>query len=190
MAYATLSQLRARLPQLPAGPDTDALLTEMLGQASSIVDGALGFSFFAAGGDWSSVAASVRKVRSEPSAWLRLPAYQQGSITLLTVAGDTAAITDYEEDWTSGKYYLWRELGWGSERYAITARYGYGPAPASIVELELELAVNIWRAKDKGLFTEIIGVEGGGAVRYIGGLNRQQQMVIANVRRQEREAVY
>ena len=41
--------------------------------------------------------------------------------------------------------------------------------------------MNIWRSKDKGSFTDGIGVEGGGAVRFIGGLTKQLQMILQNI---------
>lgn len=190
MPYATLTQLRSRLPQADLNQAMTNALTEYLGEASSIVDGALGLSFLPAGSTWASVAPTTKTVRSERSTWLRLPPYQEGSITLLVQRGTTLPITDYEEQWSAGRHYLWRETGWLGLRYDVTATFGYGPAPASLVELELELAVNIFRAKDKGMFTEIVGVEGGGGLRYIGGLNKQQQMIIANVRRQYIDGVH
>ena len=136
------------------------------------------------------MAATTKTVRSERSAWLRLPPYKEGSITQLVQHGGATPITDYEEQWSAGWFFLWREHGWLGLRYDVTATFGYGPAPAAIVELELELAVNIFRTKDKGMFTEIVGVEGGGAVRYVGGLNKQQQMILANIRRRYMSGVH
>lgn len=42
----------------------------------------------------------------------------------------------------------------------------------------LELAVNIWRLRDVGRFTNIVGVEGAGAVGYEGALTPQQKLVL------------
>jgi hypothetical protein len=189
-AYATVEDLRAYLDQVDDEAATTALLQECLDRGRSLIDTALGWSFLDAGASWP--AASVKKVQAEASQWLRLHPYQQGSITSLTVAGDTAAIADYEEDWDAGLFYLWREDGWAGLRYAVTAKYSYGPAPDAIVQLNLEAAVNIWRTKTKGMFTEVQGAEGGGQtqIRYIGGLTRQQQAVIDAVRRPYRDVAY
>jgi hypothetical protein len=54
--------------------------------------------------------------------------------------------------------------------------------PDQVVEVVLELAVNIWRSRDKGGFSEMVGVEGGGAIRAVSGLTKQQQATLENVR--------
>jgi hypothetical protein len=54
-----------------------------------------------------------------------------------------------------------------------------------VKEVALEIAVNIWRSKDKGLWTDIIGVEsGGGGIRFIGGLTNQQKAILDAVKAQ------
>lgn len=169
-------------PNVTISKATEALLQDCLDRARDTLDTLLGFSFFDAGAAWPS--ASAKTVRSEESEWLRLPPYQEGSITLLTLADDTTPMTDYEEEWDAGRFYLSREDGWGGLRYSVTATYGYGPAPAAVVELNLELAVNIWRAKSKGMFTELMGAEGGGQIRFVGGLTKQQLAIVAGIRRQ------
>lgn len=177
-------------PNVSIAKATDDLLQDCLDRARSIVDTALGFGFFDAGAAWPS--ASTKKVRSEASTWLRLPPYQEGSVTEIALASDTTDVVDaddYEEDWDAGKFYLYREDGWEDVRYAVTAKYGYGPAPASIAQLNLELAVNIWRAKAKGMFVEV-GAEGGGQIRFVGGLTKQQQLIVAGIRRQFVDVVY
>ena len=50
------------------------------------------------------------------------------------------------------------------------------------VEVVLELAVNIWRSRDKGGFSEVVGAEGGGAIRAVAGLTKQQQATLENLR--------
>lgn len=189
-AYATTAQLRAYLDQVDDDAATTALLQACLDRGRSLIDQALGWSFFDAGADWP--AASTRFVQAEDSQWLRLPPYREGSITRLTVVDDDTEIDDFEEDWDAGRGYLWREAGWAGRRYAATAVYGYGPAPDAIVQLNLEVAVNLWRTRTKGAFAEVQGAEGGGQIqiRYIGGLTRQQQAVIDAVRRRYRDVAY
>ena len=70
-------------------------------------------------------------------------------------------------------------------RYRVTAAWGYGPdVPSAIEQLTLELAVNIWRSRDKGGFSEIVGADGGGAVRQVARLNKQQQATLQNIAQQ------
>jgi hypothetical protein len=194
----TVAQLREYLNQVPTGTSVDAQLTAILTRAESIVTDALGFTFFASNVTWSTVTATAKRVRSERSVYLKLPPYLVGSITSLVVmhgsTPGTAEISDYEE--TGSKFYLERPDGWGGHRYQVTAKWGYGPAPASIIELILELAVNIWRQKDQGLFQTAQGVDtvgnnvGGGYIRYVGGLNADQRRIVANVRRQYLDMSY
>jgi hypothetical protein len=51
------------------------------------------------------------------------------------------------------------------------------------------VAVNIWRSKDRGLYSEIQGAEDGGSVRYIGGLTTTQHMMVLNITRRYKEIV-
>lgn len=75
-------------------------------------------------------------------------------------------------DWGGG-------VGWDGPRYQITAQWGYGPdVPPALSELTIELAVNIWRSRDKGGFSEVVGVEGAGAIRAVAGLNKLQQQIV------------
>lgn len=192
MAIATLAQLREYLNQVKTGTATDDQLTGILGRAESIVVDALGFTFFDDGVGWADVAPTQKRVRSERSAYLRLPAYQIGSISEIALMSGTSITTTtvdadlYEE--TEDRFHLYRPGGWDGERYAVTAKFGYGPAPASIVELILELAVNIWRQRSQGLFQTVQGVDstnnavGGGSIKYVGGLNADQRKIVRQVR--------
>jgi hypothetical protein len=76
-------------------------------------------------------------------------------------------------------------------RYRVTAIWGYGPTPPdAIVQLTLELAVNIWRSRDKGGFSESVGVAGAGAIRQVAGLNKQQIATLENLRDQYYELAF
>ena len=193
MAIATTDQLREYLDQVERSPAVDEALGRILARAETIITDALGFTF----ADWDDVAAAYRDVTTDAvaSRYLRLPAYQAGSLSSVALLGgkgtageEATAITDYAEQ---SKFYLYRGEGWPASSWVrARAKWGFGPAPASIVELVIELAVNTWRSRDKGSFTEIIGAQGGGAVRYVAGLNSQQRMIIENVRRSYTEAVH
>lgn len=198
MAIITTAQLRGYLDKVPSGTTNDDLLTDIIERAQGTIDAALGFSFFDAGSVWGDVAATEKRVQSERSAYLKLPAYKYGSIeSIKPITGVRvidAPITDYEE--TERQSYLLRPAGWGGGRWAITAQYGYGKAPPAIVEICLELAVNIWRQKGQGLFQQVQGVSGvgnavgGGSLKYVGGINAEQRKTIAAVRRQYIDAVH
>lgn len=201
MALVTVEQLRAYLDQVKAGIAIDDNLTDILERAEGIVTDALGFTFLDAGSDWSDVTASQKLIRSEESRWLKLPPYLYGSITSVAPcrgSGDKltleTAITDYDE--MEEKHHLYRENGWGGRRYAITAKWGYGAAPTSVVQLILELAVNIHRQKAQGLFQTVQGVDTGGqslgtgSIKYVGGLNADQRRIIQNERRKYIEVLH
>ena len=171
----------------------DALLQDILDRACAMVEAALLPVAYAAYG-----AATARNIRTEPyrTTYLRLPAHQHGSVTsvvevdtLTSTTGTTISTDDYvQEDGyviAAGTEYRWP----ASRVYRVTAVYGYGAAPADVQQVALELAVNMWRQRDRGLYSETQGVEGAGAVTYIGGLNATQRMVIQRARMQWREVV-
>jgi hypothetical protein len=185
MSYVSLGDLRQYLNQInkltPGDASAnDSLLDAILARAQSIVDGALGFTYN------GYAPAASQSIMSYGGNYLELSPYKLGSITSVTI-GDTA-ITDYTVTnlgnlYRSGRWYdyLWTDP-WGY--VGVTAQWGYGDPPESINQLILELAVNVWRSRDKGLFTEVIGSEGAGSLRYIGGLNATQRMIIENVKKQ------
>lgn len=197
MSYASTDQLRGYLKQIPAdvAPSTtnDDLLQAVLDRSTSMVNDALGFA--GVGGAFATwaTAATTRDVRGEGGEWLYPPSYQPDSVDTVSevyskglTSETTHAVTDWAEEEASqapgGR--LYRSGGWGDRAwYRIGAIWGYGPAPNSIVEVTLELAVNLWRAKDAGRFSNVVGVEGGGAVGYEKALTPQQQMVVLNVAR-------
>lgn len=188
MGMVTVARAREYLDKVPAGAGNDAKIGNFIASAERIVVDALGFTFFDAGDDYP--AASAKRLRAEQSKHFKLPPYEYGSITsLVTISGtqvSTTEITDYEE--TEDRFYLYRDLGWGGLRYVVTAKWGYGPAPESIIAVICELTVNEWRSKDKGGFSEQVGATevsqqiGGGAVKFVAGLNNMQKQVIRSVR--------
>lgn len=176
-------------PTVTIAPATDAVLQDCLDRSTDTVRSTMRslladplFDYAAYG------AAAARIVRGIDSTYLRPPAYQLGSVTIVAYQSGTnpsaytaLASTEWEE---SGDGRLYRASGWwtgADTRYQITAVYGYGPTPPdSIVEVTLELAVNIWRTRDRGGFVDTVGVDGSGATKHIAGLtNLQQQILIA-----------
>ena len=112
-------------------------------------------------------------------------------VVCLREYGNTTAITDYEERWDAGSGYLWREAGWAGLRYTVTAQWGLGRPTPAITELTLEVAVNLWRGKDRGMFQEIQGSPTSGAtIRFIGGLTKEQKDLIAKERKRLTDGVW
>lgn len=189
-SYATVAQLREILTQAPTGVAGDALLQGALDRATDIIDGQLGFSYAAFG------VAAPKDVRAVgTSEYLDLPAHQSSGVTAVSAVyskGQTSettdTITDYDEmdDDISGDGRLWRALGWTKGQwYRVTATWGYGTAPTAIVEVCLELAVNLYGARDSKQISDVVGVEG--AVGYNRALTNRQRMVIDDCRRRAGE---
>jgi len=200
MAMVTVARLREYLEQVKAGAAIDTKLGNIIADAESIVVEALGFSFFDTDTTWATVAAEQKRVRSEKSKYLRLPAYLIGSIaSIYLMDGTTITSSEIESDTyeeTEEHFYLYRPAGWAGLRYAVTAKFGYGPVPGAIEQLILELSVNIHRQKDQGSFQVSSGVDtlnnstGGGFIKYVGGLNSSQMAVLRSVRRKYIEGVH
>jgi hypothetical protein len=192
-AYVTHTDIRLYLDKVASGAGVDTLLDTIGTRATAIVDRALGFSFAAYPGSASD---SIAFGGGTPI--LYLPPHQQGSVTTITPEGGTAIDDTTWTEQADGSIYLdsayapWLQPyasmrygpGWGFYRYTVAAKWGYGPVPEDVKEVALEIAVNIWRSKDKGLWTDVIGVEGGGGIRFIGGLTNQQKAIIDAVRAQ------
>ena len=180
-------------PSVTVAVALDALLQDILDRACAMVESALLPVEYAAYG-----AASAEVVRSEPyrTTYMRLPAHQHGSVTAVVEVAkltSTTGTTIDPDDYVQKAGYLIAadaETRWRAHAaYRITAVWGYGPAPADVQQVALELAVNAWRQRDRGLYSEVQGVEGGGAVSYVGGINATQRMVIHRARAQWREVV-
>ena len=193
MAYGTVEELRSDyLPQPDAGATMDAVLQNMLDKATEIVDGRLGFGFAAYG------AASVRDVQLRAGnrltwPYLELPAHQAGSVTLVQLVGARATtteqlttVTDWIEEESGGPLggWLYRSAYWSAGFYRVTAKWGYGPAPESLVGIVYELAVNLFGTREsRQAVSGFLGVAGDGAVAYTRGLTERQRMVVDDTRR-------
>ncbi|HPL30958.1 MAG TPA: hypothetical protein PLG21_23175 [Anaerolineae bacterium] len=183
MSYATIAELRAYLPQIKVDSTNDALLATVLERAHEIVNDALGFEFTA----WGATVTTRDVECRHEGRWLEVPYHKPASITLvksLSGRGTTyEALTD-ESDWleeADGR--LYRGGGWGlGTWYRISALWGYGSPPASIVEVEIEIAVNIWRGRDASSWQSDVGTDGQGAVGFNRALTWAQRSIIDGVR--------
>lgn len=186
MAYGTVAELRELLTQVPAGAANDTLLGRMLDRATAIVDRTLGFGFAAYG------TAAAKDIRATGGEYLYLPACEAASVTGVSVVYDrgltgesTLAITGYVADEEARPYRLWRFAGWTSGAwYRVTAKWGYGPAPDDVELVTLEVAVNLWGSRSATQISDVVGVEGGGAVGYNRALTNRQRLILDAVRAQ------
>lgn len=182
----------------------DLLLQAALDRATGWIDAILAPISF---GDYP--AATARRVRGLGETTLYLTPHMAGSVTLVRYG--TTTITDYEvlpsgslyrqagwaltqpsrstDDVLAGAPLGWRPaqadwafLGEGAGGYEVTARWGYGPPPAEVQQLCLELAVGIWRLRERGMVTEAIGADGGGRSIYAGGINKTQAALLNAIR--------
>lgn len=188
--YASVAQLRRYLTQVGTGADVNAVLSDCLDEATNIIDGELGYSYATYG------TAAARDVYLEvASRYLRLPAHEiatPSTVTVVALVSDkgassesTTTLTDWEE-LEDGR--LWYGGGWsGDSWYRVTAKWGYGAAPAALEKVCIELAINLWSSRDARQISDVVGVEGGGAVGYNRALTNRQRMVIDQCRRRSGE---
>src|SRR5262252_5325235 len=179
MAIITGADVFPYLAQLnPADPDDLALMNLVAARASDIVETELansGLRF----GTWPTNP-SEWVALGEGSPQLALPAHKPGGVSAVTDEGTGDVITDWIEEvedgnlhllsegyslgyWEHGIYGRWASYPSGrvwtaGRRFLVNAIWGAGPAPPALQEVAVELAVNLWREKDKGVFTDVIGV--------------------------------
>ena len=190
-SYARVMDMRELLPQVPAGAEQDARLQTCLDRATAMAEAETGVPFAAHGAVATDKDFCVRLYDAQ---YLTLPAYLAGSITHvyeLDAKGSPSestteiAATEYDvlddgEGTTGGR--LYRYDGWRSGWYRVTAIWGYGEAPLELVQVVLEKAVNLWLGAQGGQFSDVVGIEGGGAVGYNRAWTNAQRAVIDAVR--------
>ena len=180
-------------PSVTVAPATDTLLQNCLDRATDIIRETMRALLDDPAFDYAAYgSASTQVVYGKRSKYLALPAHQAGSVTLVeyqeSLVNPTAyaPITDF---WREVAGALERPYGWHHpdlEHYRVTAIWGYGPVPSAIEEITLEVAVNIWRTKDRGGFTDTIGAEGQGAIRAVTGLTNLQKQAVESIAAQLR----
>lgn len=187
MAYAGAADLRGVLTQVPAGNAYDLLLQDALDRATEIIDGILGFTF----APWA-LAATDRDVRARATwEYLELPAYKAGSITGVTeisarglASESEAAITEYLAEEEVRPYRLYYGYGWTNGTfYRVTAIWGYGPPPAVVTGICLDLAKDIYAARNARitLGTAVLGIDNTQDVSRV--LTNEQHLRLMNVRK-------
>ena len=183
MAYITTALLREYLPQVKAGTTQDTELGRVIDRAHAIVTDELSFEFAA----WAAAASDKDVLASVGGAWLWVPYYKTASVA--TVQGVSSRGTSYESlstvsDWMEeDAWRLYANAGWSSNSwYRISAIWGYGPAPESVIEVELEAAVNIRRGRDAAMWQSETGVMGQGSASFNRALSWAQRDILKAVR--------
>jgi hypothetical protein len=187
VAYATPEEVFDYLPDLAGQSAAEAVIEKLLDRASAYIDRRLGYAFGTQG-------TGSRVVYGDGSDFLVLPPdYVAGSVTNVTTQSDFVVPSYIEQDnclvvtrnglaayrfdvniqtpsFNNNPNYVydWISPGWmEGVPFTVAATFGYGAAPADIVECCLELTVRMWRGKDAG-FSDVVGVEGRDAVGYNG----------------------
>lgn len=181
-AYITAADLREYLPQIKAGIGVDTELGKVIDRAHQIVTDALGFEFAA----WATAATAKDVQARAGDEWLWVPYYKATSVA--TVQSISARGTSYESlstvsDWKEeDAWRIYAYAGWTAGTwYRVTAIWGYGPVPNSVIEVEMEAAVNIWRGRDAAVWqNETGGTEG--AAPFNRALSWAQRDVLNAVR--------
>lgn len=186
-SWASVSMIQAYLPQVEQTAANVRLLQSCLDRATDIVRNTMRalladptFDYVAYG------AASTKIIRGHAGSYLTLPPHQEGSVTLVEYQSGTnpATYSTLADQYLVEGGQLYRAGGWSHSgyRYRITAVWGYGPTvPDGIVQVVLELGVNFWRGKDRGMWTDTIGQDGQGSVKYTGGMTNLQKQSLQNV---------
>ena len=182
MSYNTTTTLRTYLTQVATGATADAILQAVLDRAYDIVNGALGFNFAAWG-----IAVTTKDIVAPTGYWLILPYHKAASVTLVKEISGRATTTETLEtitEWIEeddGR--IFRSCGWyEGEWYRVSAIWGYGPVPDSILEVELECAVNIWRGRDASQWQSDTGPADGGGLSFNRALTWAQRSIIDGIR--------
>ena len=183
--YAIPIELGDYLPQVDVGA-TDDQLKRVLSRAQVIVDRVLGFTY-------AGYSAAEKTVKAAGGTYLKLPPHQAGSVTAVTDYSGSDIDSSYWNEQDTGSLAALDDygnvLGWAPGFYKVTAAWGYGAVPADVVEVTLELAVTIWQGRQAGKFSDVVGVEGGGAVGYNRALTALQRMALVNARAATRSGI-
>lgn len=138
--------------------------------------------------------ATQRVVYSDGTSSIFLPPYQADSLVEIRYGSATASVTEaatYVIDYDSPQYlrmvsgYGYRpgQLPvWPVGPYYVSAKWGYGPAPAAVVQIALEQAINIFQATESGGIRQFESVEGNTVVLQTTGLSARQKAILDSVR--------
>lgn len=195
MSYATVAQLRKYLKQVPAGVGFDAELQDVLDAATGIIDEVLGYSYDDV---WGSVPSFDTFIAPFPaSVYLKVPNFKAASTDYVSETEDDVEITNWREHGTMALVRTvapytsaaCRPVWVPEETYTVRAIWGYGPAPAAIVEVCRQIAVNLFHSGAASRFTggALVGAgnatidpqgQKGGGRKYADFLTPAQEAII------------
>jgi hypothetical protein len=192
----TVADVLEVLDQVDQGNgEYDVLLADLCARAQDTVELYLGFTFD------GYTTATTAVVYGKGTPWLTLPPHEAGSITHVTIepaSGGTASdITGWAEQ-SDGSIYL---LGYAPDgrgwypmtRYVVTANFGYGTDwPEAVRQVGIELVINMFKERTKGMFSDVIGVDTDGgttAVGYTRAWTNRQKDILDRTKRKYRGLV-
>lgn len=188
--FCTLEQVKDRLNQLKATADQDVLLAELIEEATAQIRSYLGH-------DFGTAQPGTTTIYGRGTPFLMLPAHVAGSVTTVSApAGFTVPayverdgvleavdsqgrrVSVYRDPWYADLFGP-QALAWqDGVPYTVSATFGYGPLPADVRQVCVELVVNAWRTRDTGSYVDSVGVDGSGAQRFVGGLTSKQKAIL------------
>ena len=190
MAIITADDLRAALTQIPDTAAYDVKVDAAVDAANDIVERAASPVVF----EPYPATATQRVVYSDGTSALWLPPYEADSLTEIRYGSSTGSVLEgaaYVIDYGNEQYvYLTEGYGyrpgqrplWNVGPYYVTAKWGYGPAPSSVVQVALEVAINIYQTTESGGIRQYESVEGDTVILQVTGLSARQKAILDAVR--------
>lgn len=156
--YASVNQLRRRIPKAANDADTENELTEILGAVSRAIDHYcyVPENYFTPAAEDPEAKIIYGKGRS----YLTLPHFLWGDVTISAPAGssvpnfrvDGQRIITLTDENTRSPYVIFTS----GLPYTVTGRWGFVETPEDIREAALQTGVRWWRGKDEA-FSGVIG---------------------------------
>ena len=186
-----IQDLRVRLKQVTPGPTREPELEQAIRGARGLLDA---YMRLKVGIGWTGFedpwpVAAAKTVWGWGTSTLYLPPHKIGSVSTVSVGGAALPSSSFAEDPGTGTLI---HLGhpflasavyptWGRQAYVVTAQWGYGPMDDGVIEVLLQVATNLWRGRDRGMWTDTINPLGAPALTFTGGLTAEQRMVLDSI---------
>lgn len=190
MSLLVKADVKEYIDQLGDTEEHDTLLDTICARVEDTIKLYLNLDFAA------YTSATTMVVYGTGTPWLVLPPHQAASVTAVkygpTASPTTVVSTTYTEDAQGNLYREWGH--WYPYRYTVTANWGLGTTwPDSVKEVAVEMAASIFKERDTGYFSDLVGVLGDGGttvVGYKGAMTKRQKMVLDLVRRRYTQGMF
>jgi hypothetical protein len=168
MALVTLQNFRDYFPQGSGSALSDNLIRDVLDRAQALIELEIGHSL-------DDAATATVTVYGDGSDYLTLPRHVQDSVTEVTAPTGYTVPTYIQTNGylraTAATTYLgqrpypgyWGRWGYGVP-YAVTATWGTRATTNDAVQAVLELAIEIYKAREGTSPAGVVGVDGAGAL--------------------------